>query len=54
MNLTDKIDQMIMDKDLIEEYPFMKMKYTIEWKKFLNRKKDIKDLLILEKILLNE
>ncbi len=53
MNLTDIIDQMIINKDLIEGYPFMKVKYTIEWKKFLNREKDKKDILLLEKLLKN-
>ena len=51
MNLTDKIDVMIQDKDIIEGYPFMKIKYTIAWKKFLSRQKDIEDILILEKFL---
>lgn len=53
MNLTDKVDQMIIDKDIIEGYPFMKLEYTIEWKTFLNREKDKKDILLLEKILKN-
>ncbi len=51
MNLTDKIDQMISDKDIIEGYPFMKIKYTIEWNQFLNREKDIRDIEILTKLL---
>ena len=51
MNLTEQIDQMIKDKDVIEGYPFMKLKYTIVWKKFLNREKDQKDIALLEKLL---
>jgi hypothetical protein len=51
LNLTDKIDEMLRNSDLIEGYPFMKLCYTIQWKEVYNRKKDCDDILMIKNFL---
>ena len=51
LNLTDKLDLVMKDKDVIEGYPFLKLKYTLEWKEFLHREKDITDIQLIEELL---
>ena len=47
-DLTGKIEQMLKDRDVIDGYSFMKLCYTIEWKKLWNRQKDRDDILMIE------
>ena len=49
LNLTDKIDEIIADSDSIEGFPFMKLSYTVEWKKNRNSKKDLRDIALIKK-----
>jgi hypothetical protein len=51
LNLTDKIDEMLQAREVIEGYPFMNLRYTIEWKKFWNHEKDKVDLPLIERYL---
>ncbi len=54
LNLSDKIDEMIDNADIIEGLPFVKLKYLLEWKKFMGRDKDIKDIKLIEDYLENK
>ena len=49
LNLTDQIDAIIADCEIIEGFPFMKLAYTLEWKRYWNSKKDPKDIALIEK-----
>ena len=51
LNLTDKIDAMISNPDIFEGFPFMTLTDTIEWKRFMNREKDLKDIDLIEEYL---
>jgi NTP pyrophosphatase (non-canonical NTP hydrolase) len=42
--LTDKIDEMIDSAETIHNYPFVQLKYVIEWKRQFGREKDLKDI----------
>ena len=50
-DLSFKIEEMLKDKDVIDGYSFMKLCYTIEWKKLWNRQKDREDILRIENFL---
>lgn len=47
MNLTDKIDEMIENCEMIEGFPFMKLSYVIDWKQHLGRPKDLTDIALI-------
>lgn len=51
LNLTGQIDNMITHPDMIEGFPFMTLRHTIEWKKQMNRDKDLKDIALIEAFL---
>ena len=48
MNDPGKIDEMIDTADIINWYPFVKLKYFKKWKQKMWRDKDKKDLQLLE------
>ncbi|HEC94326.1 MAG TPA: hypothetical protein ENI56_03120 [Candidatus Kaiserbacteria bacterium] len=47
--VTDTIDELIDSAEKIKDFPFVQLKYVIEWKKYSGRKKDLKDIELLEK-----
>lgn len=49
LNLSDRIDEMLLNKDIIFNYPFMKLSDTIEWKKFISNDKHIEDIKLINK-----
>jgi hypothetical protein len=53
LNLTPKIKEMIETADIINDLPFVKLDYVIEWKTFMGRDKDKNDLKLIEKFLNN-
>lgn len=53
MQLTDKIDEMIENAEMIESLPFVKLKYLIEWKMLYGREKDLKDVELINNYLKN-
>ena len=42
---------MISNPDIFEGFPFMTLTDTIEWKRFMNREKDLKDIDLIEEYL---
>ena len=42
--MTGLVPTMIAEADIIDGLPFVKLKYTIEWKQLLNRDKDRRDV----------
>jgi hypothetical protein len=48
LNLSYKIEDMVSHPDIIENFPFMTLSDTIEWKKFMNREKDLKDIALIQ------
>ena len=53
INLSVDIDELIDTAETIENFPFVKLEYVIEWKKKFGREKDIKDLELIEKYFKN-
>jgi hypothetical protein len=53
LNLTDVIDDVISAREIIEGFSFMNLSYTLIWKKFWNSKKNLADILLIEKFLKN-
>lgn len=51
LNLTPILEKVINEAERIEGYPFVTLDYTISWKKFLNRKKDQDDIVLVENFL---
>jgi len=49
VNLSDKIDEMIANAEIIDGIPFVRMEYVLEWKRFMGRPKDIADISLIEK-----
>lgn len=45
------IKRLIREAEIIDGLPFVKLKYVLKWKKFTARKKDLKDVKIIEKFL---
>jgi hypothetical protein len=48
MILTDTIDEMISNCDMIDGHPFMKLLYVIQAKTHMARPKDIDDLRLIQ------
>jgi len=46
-NFSDQIDQLIQTAEIINDLPFVKLDYVVEWKTNSNRLKDQKDLNLL-------
>lgn len=51
LNLTPKITELIETADIINDLPFVKLEYVVEWKKFMGRDKDKNDLKLIDKYL---
>ena len=51
MILTDKIEEMIAHHDMIDGFPFMKLSYVIDTKKYLGRPKDLEDMAMINSYL---
>ncbi len=51
LNNSNQIDEMIETADIIYGFPFVKLKYVLEWKKKMGRDKDLKDVQLIEKYL---
>ncbi len=51
LDLTAIIDTMIAQCDWIEGFPFMNLKYMVEWKRHLGREKDLQDIALIEEYL---
>ena len=54
MILTEKIDEMIVNCDMIDGFPFMKLSEVIETKKHMGRPKDVKDVELIHAFLEQE
>ncbi len=46
-----KIDQFIADAEVIDDLPFVKLTYVLEWKKKFGREKDMRDAEIIEQFI---
>lgn len=42
------LNNLIDDADIINKFPFVKLKHVLRWKKFINREKDQKDIRLIE------
>ena len=49
MELSDRINEMIDSAETIINFPFVKLKYVVEWKMQFGRQKDLKDIELIEK-----
>jgi hypothetical protein len=49
--LETKIKEMIANAEIIDNLPFVRLEYVIEWKKFMDRPKDRNDLELITKYL---
>lgn len=45
------INRLIKEAEVIDELPFVKLEYVVEWKKLYGRDKDFKDVETIEKFL---
>ena len=46
--LSDKVDEMIESAEIIEDLPFVRLEYVIEWKELMGRDKDKKDVELIK------
>ena len=46
-NMTGKIDEMIDNAEMVHGMPFVRFEYVIEWKRFMKRSKDMKDIAMI-------
>ncbi len=53
-NDSTHIDEMIDTAEIINDYPFVKLEYVIEWKRNLGREKDKNDINLIEEYLRNQ
>lgn len=51
MTLTEQIDEMIKNCDLIDGFPFMKLEYVVTWKEHFGRNKDLQDIELINTFL---
>jgi hypothetical protein len=49
----DDVFKLINDSEIINNYPFVKLKYLLKWKKQVYRQKDLDDIKIIEDYLKN-
>lgn len=49
--LKERVEELIDDSEIIDDLPFVKLKYVLEWKKKMNREKDIEDIKLIEEFL---
>ncbi|MCX6719058.1 MAG: hypothetical protein NTZ38_01635, partial [Candidatus Taylorbacteria bacterium] len=45
------IERLIDDAEIIEGLPFVRLERVLEWKKLINREKDLRDIEIIERFL---
>ena len=48
MILTDRVEEMVKDCDVIDGFPFMKLDYVLETKRYTARPKDVQDIELIE------
>lgn len=44
----EEVNILIDSADIIQGFRFVKLEYVLEWKKFLNREKDLRDIKLIE------
>jgi len=49
LELSDRIDEMIDTAETIADFPFVRLKYVVEWKTQFGREKDLKDIGLIQK-----
>ena len=49
LELSDRIDEMIDSAETIANFPFVRLKYVVEWKTQFGREKDLKDIELIQK-----
>jgi hypothetical protein len=54
LSLTNRMDEIITDREIIHGFPFMKLSYTLEWKKGMNIQKHSDDIVLIEDLLQKE
>jgi hypothetical protein len=47
--LSDRFNEMIDNAEIIANFPFVQLKYVVEWKKEMGREKDISDIALIRK-----
>ncbi len=52
--LSNEINEMIDNADIIDDFPFVKLEYVLAYKKELGRKKDIADIKLIEALFLKK
>jgi len=50
-NLSNKIDEIIDSAEMIENFPFVRLNYVLEWKEYVNREKDKNDIKLIKEYL---
>lgn len=53
-NLADKVNEMIDSAEIIGNFPYVQIKYVVEWKMKFGRKKDSEDLELIRKYIDNQ
>lgn len=48
---SSQVDEMIDSAEIIDDFPFVKLEYVLEWKKKMRREKDLKDIQLIEEYL---
>ncbi|MFH1522197.1 MAG: tRNA pseudouridine(55) synthase TruB [Patescibacteria group bacterium] len=51
LNLSNKVEEMIDNAEIIDGLPFVKLNYLLEWKEYMDREKDKKDIKLVKKYL---
>lgn len=51
LNDSSQIDEMIDDAEIIDGFPFVKLRYVLAWKKEMGREKDLKDVQLINEYL---
>jgi len=49
LELSDKVYEMIDAAETIANFPFVRLKYVVEWKTQFGREKDLKDIELIQK-----
>jgi len=49
LELSDRINEMIDSAETIANFPYVQLKYVVEWKKSFGREKDLKDIELIKK-----
>jgi len=51
LNDPGQVDEMIDAAEIINDFPFVRLKYVLKWKKQMGREKDLKDVQLIEEYL---